>query len=174
MANTKQILLRLVDRGTEKMEECIMSIGLLSISLVVFANVVARYFFNYSFTWSEELARYIVVWVAFLGISSCARYDGHVVVDLLPNQLHGISRHIHKMIITFIMMALSAYMTYISYRFTVKQFQGGNTSIAIAVPIWLIYLSTVIGFLFSAYIYLHRFIHLLLALSAAGREEKKC
>ncbi len=88
----KRDVLDLLDKITENMENYIMSIGLLSISVIVFVNVIARYFFNTSFSWSEELARYIIVWVSFLGVSSCARFDAHVKVDLLPNLLKGKAR----------------------------------------------------------------------------------
>ncbi len=35
--------------------------------VIRFAQVVPRYFFNYTPEWSEELARFLFVWVVFLG-----------------------------------------------------------------------------------------------------------
>lgn len=157
----KRNVLEQIDYASEQIENVVMSVGLLSISGIVFANVVARYFFQTAFAWSEELARYIVVWVTFFGISSCARYNTHVSVDLLPNLLKGTAKMLHQMVICLISICLSVYMTYISIGFTVMQFKGGNTSIAIAIPIWLIYLSTNIGFGLMSYVYLRKFMQLL-------------
>lgn len=145
-----------VDRVMENIESYIMSIGLLLISAIVFSNVIARYFFGASFAWSEELSRYIIVWVTFIGMSSCARHDAHVKVDLLANILKGKSKWIHEIVINLIMVLLSAYMVYISFGFTITQFKGGNTSVAIAIPVWLIYVSTVIGFAFCTLTYMRR------------------
>ena len=35
--------------------------------LLIFMQVITRYFFGYTFEWSEELARFLFVWVVFLG-----------------------------------------------------------------------------------------------------------
>lgn len=149
-------ILAYIDRFTEKIENGIMSFGLLAISAIVFANVIARYFFGYSFAWSEELSRYIIVWVTFFGISSCARYDGHDSVDLLPNLLKGTAKRIQQIMVCLLSICLSIYMTFISVQFTLTQFEGGNTSISIAIPIWVIYLSTCIGFFLMSYVYVRK------------------
>ena len=59
----KKSVLERIDCATEQIENVVMSLGLLTISGIVFANVIARYFFQTAFAWSEELARYVVVWV---------------------------------------------------------------------------------------------------------------
>lgn len=38
-----------------------------AMAVLVFANVVSRYALNYSLIWVEELTRYLMVWVGFLG-----------------------------------------------------------------------------------------------------------
>ena len=157
----KSCVFALIDRLTEEIENIIMSLGLLSISLIVFMNVIARYFFDISFAWSEELSRYIIVWVTFLGVSSCARHNGHVNVDLIPSLLKDKLKYIQQIIVNLICIVLSLYMTIISINFTKMQFYGGNTSISIAIPIWLIYLSTCIGFAFASYVYVRKLYYLL-------------
>lgn len=156
----KKGIFEMLDLYTEKFENVVMGIGLLAISAIVFANVIARYFFHFSLEWSEEVSRYIVVWVTFFGISSCARYDAHVSVDLVPNKVKGNSKFIINMIIKIISLAASIYLSYISILFTVKQYASGNTSVAIAIPIWLIYLSTSIGFILLSYVYIRKIMKL--------------
>ena len=122
---------------------------------------------------SEELARYVVVWVTFFGISSCARYHTHVGVDLLSNFLKGRAKLVYQALICLISVGLSVYMTYISIGFTIMQYKGGNTSIAIAIPIWLIYLSTNIGFGLMSYVYLRNFMKLCSGFRT-GKEGTEC
>ena len=80
------------------------------------------------------------------------------------------------LVVCLISLALSVYMTVISIQFTITQFEGGNTSIAIAIPIWVIYLSTCIGFFLMSYVYLRKLGSLLKKKAAqeTGEEEAAC
>lgn len=56
-----------------------MSAALLAfMCCIVFAELVGRYVFNYSFTWIEELARYLLVWVTML-IGSSAIWRAELI-----------------------------------------------------------------------------------------------
>ncbi|PLW78650.1 TRAP transporter small permease [Cohaesibacter celericrescens] len=54
---------------------------------IIFAQVVTRYIFGFSFEWTEELARFLFVWVVFLGSALIMGEDGHLAVELLPRLL---------------------------------------------------------------------------------------
>ena len=45
-------------------------------TLLVFVQVVMRYVFNNSLSWSEELARYTFIWLIYIGISYGCRCTG--------------------------------------------------------------------------------------------------
>lgn len=49
----------------------------------VFLNVVLRVAFNSGLTWSEELARYLFVFVTYIGAISAMRSNAHIGVDTL-------------------------------------------------------------------------------------------
>lgn len=55
--------------------------------LFVFLNVVLRTFFNSGLTWSEELARYLFVYVTYIGAISAMRANGHLGVDTLISRV---------------------------------------------------------------------------------------
>ncbi len=59
---------------------------------VIFAQVVARYAFQHSLSWSEEIGRYIFVWITFLGMVLAYRAGAHVALDLLLMHLKGFPR----------------------------------------------------------------------------------
>ena len=66
------------------------SVAAMSVMLVIiFAQVVTRYFFNYTPEWSEELARFLFVWVVFLGSALIMGESGHLAVQFLPDKLKG-------------------------------------------------------------------------------------
>lgn len=62
--------------------------------IVVFAQVFFRFVLRASLPWSEELSRYIMIWISMLGASIGIRRKGHVgveaVVMLLPAGLKKI------------------------------------------------------------------------------------
>ncbi|HEX6723437.1 MAG TPA: TRAP transporter small permease [Burkholderiaceae bacterium] len=58
-----------------------------AMALLVFANVVGRYVFNHSFVWAEELSRYMMVWVGFLGAGLVLRVGAHIAVDVFQDLL---------------------------------------------------------------------------------------
>ncbi len=55
--------------------------------IVVFSQVVWRFVFNNPFSWSEELARYIQVWMILLTASICIRKGKHLAVDYITHAL---------------------------------------------------------------------------------------
>ncbi|MBL8347292.1 MAG: TRAP transporter small permease [Rubrivivax sp.] len=58
-----------------------------AMAVLVFANVVARYVFNHSFIWAEELSRYMMVWVGFLGAGLVLRVGAHIAVEVFQDWL---------------------------------------------------------------------------------------
>ena len=56
-------------------------------ALVVAVQVVARYAFNHSLFWSEELARFLLIWLSFLGATVAYCHGVHPGVDSLVRRL---------------------------------------------------------------------------------------
>ena len=52
-----------------------------AIGLVLSFQVIMRYVFHSSLGWSEELARYMFVWLVFIGISYGAKVMRHIKID---------------------------------------------------------------------------------------------
>lgn len=55
--------------------------------VLVFGNVVMRYAFNSGFTISEELSRWLFVWLTFLGAVIALRTNAHLGTDMLVGRL---------------------------------------------------------------------------------------
>jgi len=58
-----------------------------AMAVLVFGNVLSRYLLNYSLIWIEELTRYMMVWVGFLGSGLVLRVGAHIAVDALQDAL---------------------------------------------------------------------------------------
>jgi TRAP-type transport system small permease protein len=65
----------------------LMVIALAAMVLLVFGNVVLRYAFNSGITVSEEISRWLFVWLTFLGATVALKEHGHLGTDLLVSRL---------------------------------------------------------------------------------------
>jgi TRAP-type C4-dicarboxylate transport system permease small subunit len=61
---------------------------------LVFGNVVMRYGFNSGFTVSEELSRWLFVWLTFLGAVVALRENAHLGTDMLVGKLSPLGKRI--------------------------------------------------------------------------------
>jgi len=68
-------------RWFEHFEEGLIALLLAAMTLLTFAQVVARYVFNYSFVWALELTGVMFAWLIFLGMSYGVRVGAHIGVD---------------------------------------------------------------------------------------------
>ena len=72
----------------EKFIEYFIFALLSSMSIVIFLQVVFRYIIRYSLPWSEELARYLFVWLALMGAAAGVKKNAHFGVDILVRKLN--------------------------------------------------------------------------------------
>ena len=62
--------------------------------ILVFGNVFMRYAFNSGFTLSEELSRWLFVWLTFLGAVVALRSNGHLGTDMLVGKLSPMGKRV--------------------------------------------------------------------------------
>lgn len=68
---------------TDRFEETLIAFLLGVMTLVTFANVVARYGFNANILWALETTVFLFAWLVLLGASYCVKINAHLGVDLL-------------------------------------------------------------------------------------------
>jgi TRAP-type transport system small permease protein len=89
--------------------KAVLMVLLSLMSVLVIANVISRYAFSYSFTWVEEVTRYMMIWATFLGAGLALRVGGHIAVDTLPQALPpGPARVVRSLIAAVIAGSLLA------------------------------------------------------------------
>ena len=76
----------LMDR-VYRMFEHILVFGLAVMALMVFTNVFLRYAFNSGITLTEEVARFIFVWLTFIGSIVALRQGTHLGMDTVVGRL---------------------------------------------------------------------------------------
>lgn len=109
------------------------------------AQVVFRYLIGSSLVWSEEVARYALIWSAMFGSAAAYQRGGHVAVtvavDLLSPRLASVAcRLVHLIVIGFAVLVAwqGAFLT-------LRNFQRNQLSPALQIPIAWAYLAIPIG-----------------------------
>ena len=72
--------------GTLKWVLFVMMAGM---TLSVLLGVLFRYILKDSLSWSEELARYLMIWCACLGAAVAYREGSHFAITLIVDKFHG-------------------------------------------------------------------------------------
>jgi len=68
-------------------EETMIALLLGMMTLVTFANVIARYGFNSNILWALETTVFLFAWLVLLGASYCVKTQSHLGVDVIINMV---------------------------------------------------------------------------------------
>ena len=118
-------VLKLID---EKLEEIFLVIILIAAVVIVAMQVVTRYIFKIPLPWSEEIARYLFLWLTWVGASYATKERKHVSIDLVYEKLPEKGQMICKVITNIIWMAFLLMMVQLSMKLTLSVASGGQTA----------------------------------------------
>jgi C4-dicarboxylate transporter, DctQ subunit len=126
--------LKIIDR----IEEVFISISIMIATLLVLVNVLLR-IMGSGLTWSEELIRYFLIWVTFVGMSVCARHNEHMGIEFIPQMLKGVPYKILMSLIYSIGLAFSVMLILYSSQLVSFSVQTGQVTSGIGIPFSVIY-----------------------------------
>ncbi len=89
-------------------------------SVLVFVNVITRYFLSFTFNWTEEVAVGAFVWVIFLGLANAYKTKGLIGVEVLTNLVPDKFQPVVLMLTSAVVTVLSSAMFYLSYLYFLK------------------------------------------------------
>ena len=69
-------------RAVDRIEETLIAVLLGLMTLITFANVVARYVFNSNILWALEVTVFLFAWLVLLGASYAVKHSVHIGVDV--------------------------------------------------------------------------------------------
>jgi len=72
-----------------RFEEIFSASCLVVMTLLIAVQVFSRYVLEYSFEWSEELARYLFIWAIYVGCSYATKEDKHLEVTIFRTVAGG-------------------------------------------------------------------------------------
>jgi TRAP-type transport system small permease protein len=125
-----------------------VALCLAAMVVLVFSNVVLRYVFNSGIATSEELSRWLLVWLTFLGAIVALRNHAHLGVDTLVRVLPPRGRFVCFIVSYVLMLYADWLLTVGSWKQTVLTF--GDTAPASGISVGLFFYSSGVVFGVSA------------------------
>lgn len=113
--------------------------------LLVLITIANRFILHLAFSWSEEIARYLFIWINMIGVGIVLRLGTHVAVEI-----EFFKKRIKNWLNLFIQIILLIYFFIVisnGVRLCFDVFQKQQTSIVIGLPMYFMYSSIPIGFI---------------------------
>jgi len=130
-------VLRGVNKATAKISEYVIIIFSLIMVLACFAQICTR-LAGVPLSWSEELARYMAVWLTFVGAAYALRKGSLATVEILYNKLKGISKKALYILISVLIFIFCIILIKYGFEFALKFM--GQKSPALQIPKGAVYL----------------------------------
>jgi TRAP-type C4-dicarboxylate transport system permease small subunit len=125
-------------------------VGLLIMLLIldVWLGVVARYVFHWQIPWTEELARYIMIWGVLLAVPCCCYRREHIGLAILQNRLPTSVLRIVNVILDLVAFILFTLIAFTGATFAEKGLQ--QTSMVFGMSMFVPYAVIPVTFGLSA------------------------
>ena len=110
-------------------------------TLVAILGVFFRYVMQSPFMWTEEVARYLLVWLGFTAVSMALRQDRHIKVEVITNLVPGGVQKIVRYIVDVLIGVFFVVLLWQGYKMTVNNIMTASTIpvsmswILVAVPV---------------------------------------
>jgi TRAP-type C4-dicarboxylate transport system permease small subunit len=116
-----------------------MSLSALGITMAVIValEVFCRYILNHSLFWAEELARYILVWLTFLGATAAYWRKAHPGIDILSAKMRPGLLRTNAVFVHCVSLCLFLVMVY--YGIDFSYFVRLQITPALSLPKWIIF-----------------------------------
>ncbi|MFV0360349.1 TRAP transporter small permease [Tropicimonas sp.] len=135
-------LLRFLDANLERF---LVAAILFALVAILAAQVAFRYLLGAPLVWSEELARYLLVWCTFIGVSLAVREGRNISVDLLPTMLGDRWTRGFGVIALVGSAIFFALVVWYAIPLTRRIARIGQTSPGLGIQMWIVYAAVPVG-----------------------------
>ncbi|KXG44369.1 TRAP transporter small permease [Tepidibacillus decaturensis] len=141
-------ILKKIDRY---FEESIIVVLFSAMVVLTFAQVTSRFVFHLSLGWSEEISRYLFVWLVYLSASMAAKHRRHIRVEIIDQLFPRKISRWFGLLSDILWIAFSLFVAFYGYKLVVLISGNGQLSPAVQLPMGLVYMIIPFGFLLIAF-----------------------
>lgn len=133
-----------------KMEDVILMTCLGVMGIVLFLQVIFRYFLGIPLMWSEELSRYLQIWLTFLGIGYGIRNSSHISMVLVYEKLPKKVQVVVSILSNIVIMVCFIVFIPGAIRFVVDQNQLNSSAMQVRMS-FVYFVVPLSGFVYLVY-----------------------
>lgn len=134
-------------------------LGLMTV--ITFAEVVARYGFNYSIKMAHESVVLIFAWLIFIGMSYGVRAKSHIGIDALVSNFSPLWKRYTALLVSILCIVYALIIVYGGYIYVSKIYKVGIYLQDIPIKQWIPRSVIPLGFALLAFRYFEVFINIL-------------
>ena len=115
--------------------------------LVVFAQFFSRYVLGSSIGWTEEIARYLLIGVGFMGSVMAARNGSHIMVEFFYHYMPAWQAHLLERLVSLVSLTFYIAMAWITYQLASRT---NSLMVSVDLPKSIIYFTVCAAFVLMA------------------------
>lgn len=128
-----------------------------ALAVLLIANVFCRTFYQ-SIYFAEEISKYLVILITFVGVSYGVRKARHIRMGAFLDMMPPMMEKCFIIFISLISAITMAIMAWFSYKYLLNSMNMGHRTPALRVPTWTFYIIVPIGFGLAAIQYIRTII----------------
>lgn len=137
-------ILRKCDAILEKVTIYFCAFLFATIVLICITGVFFRYVINSPLMWTEEVMRFMAIWLILVGSSLTVRADGHTSIDLWLLVVKS-QKAIRAIVVFTRTVAAAALIAFIPFSIDLMEKMGGTVAAATRLPMRYVYLAFLVG-----------------------------
>lgn len=149
-------------------EEAVLISLLMIMTVIMGVQVCARYLFNFSLSWTEEITRYLFVWSGFLSIAFATQRGIAIRLEQLTEKMSTRMKESVFLIDYGIEFLFFAYLMPSAWRYMQKAIMSGQVSTACEMPMWMLQSAPMVGFVLVEIRLIQKIIHGIKTVKEAG------
>lgn len=126
-----------------KFEKVLSSILLSIMTVVTFAAAVNRFTLKLAMPWSEELVKFLLMWMTMIGAAMGVGTNEHVGIDVFVSRFPPKLQKVIALVMDLVGMFFSVLFAYIGVQMIMKQYMQKST--ALEVSMGLVYACVAVG-----------------------------
>ncbi len=138
-----------------KLEEGVIALLLITITLIVFVEVVLRYVFGIGILWAEEVTLLLSGWLVLIGASYGIKVGAHINVDTVVRLMPKETRRVVTLVAIGLALVYAALIIEGSWVYLRKMYKIGVELQDVPIPKWAAHSILVIGYVLVCVRLLH-------------------
>lgn len=109
--------------------------------IIVFAQVITRFVLKTPLAWSEEIARYMFIWLVWVGAAYATKENKNIKIDILSSKFTGAMKVIADIFTGILFIGLMLFMLYTSGKVTYTVYLSNSIATGSHMPMWIAWFS---------------------------------